>query len=109
MTLWHEEWQWFNGSGTIRQIRSIRFDWYKFQSGSGSIKRDIEVLYKESGSGWVAVAVFLAVAHSIVAVAGWQWYQSTDKINAVILVHFFFGAGWQWLGGSTLFYSPILI
>jgi hypothetical protein len=33
------EWQWLGCSGINRLVRSVRFEWYKFQSGSGSIGR----------------------------------------------------------------------
>jgi hypothetical protein len=31
------EWQWLGGSGFIRKRRSVRFEWWWFECGSGSI------------------------------------------------------------------------
>jgi hypothetical protein len=40
---WHTrldgEWQWQGGSGISRQRTSARFEWWWFESGSGSIGR----------------------------------------------------------------------
>jgi hypothetical protein len=80
-TGWHGEWQWLGGSGTNRNIRSARFQWYQLERGSGSIGRDMAVVDRHvdivrhvknvavevaewdsggtmSGSGWVAVVSF---------------------------------------------------
>jgi hypothetical protein len=35
----HGEWQWQFDSGIIRKRRSVRFEWYKLESVSGSIDR----------------------------------------------------------------------
>jgi hypothetical protein len=32
-----KEWQWLGGSGTVGKRRSVRFEWYQIQGGSGSI------------------------------------------------------------------------
>jgi hypothetical protein len=37
-----QEWQWQGGSGTSRKRRSVRFEWYRLESGSGSIGRDMD-------------------------------------------------------------------
>jgi hypothetical protein len=36
---WHGEWQWLGGSGTNRQRRSVRFEWWWLECGSDSIGR----------------------------------------------------------------------
>jgi hypothetical protein len=38
------EWQWLGGSGTIRRRRSVRFEWWWLESGSGSIGRVVACL-----------------------------------------------------------------
>jgi hypothetical protein len=35
-----EGWQWRGGSGTVGFVRSVRFEWYWFERGSGSIGLD---------------------------------------------------------------------
>jgi hypothetical protein len=50
---WHGEWQWHIGSGTNRQTRSARFEWYQLEHGSGSI--DTAMTVSTGGSGCVAV------------------------------------------------------
>jgi hypothetical protein len=72
------EWQWQGGSGVSRFVRSMRFEWYKLESGSGSIHRDMIVSTKtskkytkkcqqqcqgtphcpQSGSGWMTLVPF---------------------------------------------------
>jgi hypothetical protein len=37
------EWRWLGGSGINRKRRSVRFEWYKLECGSGSIGGDMAV------------------------------------------------------------------
>jgi hypothetical protein len=40
--LWHGEWQWQGGSGTVGKRRSGRFEWWWLERGSGNIGRDMD-------------------------------------------------------------------
>jgi hypothetical protein len=37
---WDDKWQWLGGNNINREIISMRFGWYRLESGNGSIKRD---------------------------------------------------------------------
>jgi hypothetical protein len=73
----HSEWQWQGGSNTNRRRISVRFEWYKLESGSGSIGR-------------------VAVCFKIIRKKEFFIRQSTWHGVECVARH----GEWQWLGGS---------
>jgi hypothetical protein len=72
-------WQWCQSKEEIKAVRMVpvkRWQWHYWQWW----------VAVESGRWQVAVcgSFTMSVIHRV-AVAGWQWYHSKEKINAVIL------------------------
>jgi hypothetical protein len=62
---WNGEWQWQGGSGTNRFARSVRFEWWWLERGSGSIGRVAVVLDNIIKWQWMSVKDG--------SVCEWQW------------------------------------